>query len=203
MKFVNSSFAYHGIFSSYANKRSIQVTLSNNASISYIISDPNTDYFNDDGSIPFFDIDLGDLNILPISYEFSIMKGTSPPTNWSLLGTNDRISWTILDNIAYSNENTTNFCSYYTGGTFHYQCGETVTRKFNINKKKFFNYFRMQIHESRNTKVNQYIYTRHSGIEFYGYYSTNNDFFIWRCPTFQNYYLCNWIFEVFLLIYFE
>lgn len=130
-------------------------------------------------------MDLGPLNVLPFAYEFTILKGTTPPINWSFFGTNDKSSWTLLDSVVYTKENTTDFCPYYTGDKFPFRCGETATKRYYIDNRQFFNYFRMNVYLSRNERQDL-VYARHSGFELYGYYSI--DFKFEKCTSYCAYF---------------
>lgn len=121
---------------------------------------------------------------MPIAYEFSIINGSDPPTEWSLLGSNDSKTWTELNYIKFTDENATDFCSFATWDrVYPNRCGENVTRRFYFENNMIFNSFKFVMYNDRLkwSEPSRSYYLRMFGFEFYGYYLYDADLYDYEC----------------------
>lgn len=121
---------------------------------------------------------------MPIAYEFSIINGTDPPTEWQLLGSTDNNTWTELNYVKYTEENASDFCSFASWDpVYPNRCGENVTKRFYFENTQIFNSFRFVMLDDRLKwpAPNRLYFLRMFGFEFYGYYIFDADLYDYEC----------------------
>ena len=126
----------------------------------------------------YFIIHFENHKIIPIAYEFSVVKDTSPPTSWSFSASNDpENEWFLLD----ERLNRT-LCSNSSMPNYEHQCGERVAHKFYLKQTAFlgpFQYFKFTLYQNRAS--NQLFDIRMGGFDIYGGLYGAKESIFYRC----------------------
>ena len=140
---------------------------------------PRNQYFNRHGSVqfdtndpPYLIIDVANFKISPSSYSITLSEGLTPPTEWTVLGSNtgnfeNDSEWTQLSHYSHN----INVCE---NGTQEPNiCKEEVSYEFKINLKdtsQSFQYFQLKYLRTRvqDYNVNAKFYFRLSRFEVFG-----------------------------------